>query len=158
CPMCSIDWSSTCVRVWRGFRNDPPRSVASGRRSCPRTERADRRHDAGHKCGRRSRTWGWEDGTARSTGGLSAAHRTLPLPRRILAVSFKTDAARNLRERVRRRSGAQLAARFDSFTFHAFAKHLIDNFRATLTGYNALNPDYRVDPATQIQGEQITFN
>ena len=29
---------------------------------------------------------------------------TCPYPRRILAVSFKVDAARNLRERVRRRS------------------------------------------------------
>ncbi|MCT2587571.1 ATP-dependent helicase [Actinophytocola gossypii] len=80
-----------------------------------------------------------------------------PYPRRILAVSFKVDAARNLRERVRRRSGTQLAARFDSLTFHAFAKRLIDNFRPALTGYNALSPDYRIDPATRIAGEQITF-
>ena len=83
-----------------------------------------------------------------------------PYPRRILAVSFKVDAARNLRDRVRRRSGSKLAARFDSFTFHAFAKRLIDNFRPALTGYNALNPDYRIDPDSpgiRIQGEQITF-
>lgn len=80
-----------------------------------------------------------------------------PYPRRILAVSFKVDAARNLRERVRRRSGSRLAARFDSFTFQAFAKRVIDNFRPALTGYNALNPDYRIDPDTRIEGEQITF-
>jgi len=80
-----------------------------------------------------------------------------PYPRRILAVSFKVDAARNLRERVRCRSGPQLAARFDSFTFHAFAKRLIDNFRPALTGHNALNPDYRIDSVTRIEGEQITF-
>ncbi|WP_407111241.1 UvrD-helicase domain-containing protein [Streptomyces sp. DSM 116494] len=80
-----------------------------------------------------------------------------PYPRRILAVSFKVDAARNLRERVRRRSGPRLAARFDSFTFHAFAKRIIDNFRPALTGYNALNPDYRIDPKARIEGEQITF-
>ena len=80
-----------------------------------------------------------------------------PYPRRILAVSFKVDAARNLRERVRRRSGPQLAARFDSFTFHAFAKRLIDNFRPALTGYNALDPDYRIDPETRFRAEQITF-
>lgn len=83
-----------------------------------------------------------------------------PYPRRILAVSFKTDAARNLRDRVRRRSGPQLASRFDSFTFHAFAKRLIDSFRPVLTGYNALNPDYRIDPhtpGTRIEREQITF-
>jgi superfamily I DNA/RNA helicase len=83
--------------------------------------------------------------------------RQCPYPRRILAVSFKVDAARNLRERVRQRSGAQLAARFDSFTFHAFAKRLIDNFRPALTGQNVLRPDYRIDTYTRIPGEQITF-
>ncbi|MFD7737745.1 ATP-dependent helicase [Streptomyces sp. MJM8645] len=81
-----------------------------------------------------------------------------PYPRRILAVSFKVDAARNLRERVRRRSGSRLASRFDSFTFHAFAKRLIDNYRPALTGYNALGPDYRIDPRNRVQGEQITFD
>ncbi|HLM21010.1 MAG TPA: ATP-dependent helicase [Propionibacteriaceae bacterium] len=83
-----------------------------------------------------------------------------PYPRRILAVSFKVDAARNLRNRVRRRSVPNFAARFDSFTFHAFAKRLIDNFRPALTGYNALNADYRIDPdtpGTRIEGEQITL-
>lgn len=80
-----------------------------------------------------------------------------PYPRRILAVSFKVDAARNLRERVRRRSGSRLASRFDSFTFHAFAKQVIDNYRPVLTGYNALHPNYRIDPNDRIQGEQITF-
>ncbi|MGP9490545.1 UvrD-helicase domain-containing protein [Glutamicibacter sp. 287] len=80
-----------------------------------------------------------------------------PYPRRILAVSFKIDAARNLRERVRLRSGGQFAARFDSFTFHAFAKRIIDNYRPALTGQNALNANYRVDPDNRIAGEQITF-
>lgn len=81
-----------------------------------------------------------------------------PYPRRILAISFKVDAARNLRDRVRRRSGGQLAARFDSFTFHAFAKRIIDNYRPALTGPNALIPDYRLDARKRIQDEQITFN
>ncbi|MFC0439665.1 UvrD-helicase domain-containing protein [Kutzneria buriramensis] len=80
-----------------------------------------------------------------------------PYPRRILAVSFKVDAARNLRERVRRRCGSQLAARFDSVTFHAFAKRLIDNFRPALVGPNALDPDYRIDTETRILRKQITF-
>ncbi|WP_216699458.1 UvrD-helicase domain-containing protein [Actinotalea ferrariae] len=83
-----------------------------------------------------------------------------PYPRRILAVSFKTDAARNLRDRVRRRSGPEYAARFDSFTFHAFAKRLIDAFRPVLSGYNALDPDYRIDPTSpgaRIEREQIRF-
>ncbi|SKK56223.1 DNA/RNA helicase, superfamily I [Mycobacteroides abscessus subsp. bolletii] len=81
-----------------------------------------------------------------------------PYPRRILALSFKIDAARNLRERVRVRSGVQLAARFDSFTFHAFAKRLIDGFRPVLTGSKALNADYKIDLTDQIEHEQITVS
>lgn len=81
-----------------------------------------------------------------------------PYPQRILAVSFKVDAARNLRERVRRRSGGQYAARFDSFTFHAFAKRIIDNYRPALTGQNALHPNYRIDRYKRTLHEQITFN
>lgn len=83
---------------------------------------------------------------------------TSPYPRRILAISFKVDAARNLQSRVRLRSGSRYSARFDSFTFHAFAKRLIDNFRPALTGVNALNPDYRIDTRTRIQDEQVTFD
>lgn len=81
-----------------------------------------------------------------------------PYPRRILAISFKVDAARNLRERVRRRAGSQLAAQFDSFTFHAFAKRIIDNYRPALTGQDALVPTYRLDAHSRIQYEQITFD
>jgi superfamily I DNA/RNA helicase len=81
-----------------------------------------------------------------------------PYPRRILAVSFKVDAARNLRERVRLRSGGRYAARFDSFTFHAFAKRIIDNYRPALSGINALDPDYRIAPDTRVAGTQITFS
>lgn len=80
-----------------------------------------------------------------------------PYPRRILAISFKVDAARNLRDRVRARSGGQYASRFDSYTFHAFAKRLIDNYRPALTGPNELRQDYRIDPDTRVHGEQITF-
>ncbi|MCT1365044.1 MULTISPECIES: ATP-dependent helicase [unclassified Microbacterium] len=79
-------------------------------------------------------------------------------PRRILAISFKVDAARNLRERVKRRAGAQLATRFDSFTFHAFAKRLIDNYREALTGEFALDADYQIEMKTQIERRQITFD
>lgn len=80
-----------------------------------------------------------------------------PYPKRVLAISFKVDAARNLQSRVRLRSGSQYSARFDSFTFHAFAKRLVDNYRPALTGQNALNPDYRIDVRTRIQNQQITF-
>lgn len=79
-------------------------------------------------------------------------------PRRILAISFKVDAERNIRERVRKRCGEQRAARFDSFTFHAFAKQIIDNYRALLTGDDALDPDYTIDESGRIPHRQITFN
>ena len=59
---------------------------------------------------------------------------TCRYPRRILAISFKTDASQNLKARVRKRCGPELAARFDSHTFHAFAKRIIDRFRVVLTG------------------------
>jgi superfamily I DNA/RNA helicase len=55
-----------------------------------------------------------------------------PAPKRILAISFKRDAARNLAERVERRCPPEQARRFDSLTFDAFTKHLLDQFRAAI--------------------------
>ena len=80
-----------------------------------------------------------------------------PYPRRILAISFKTDAAMNLRSRVAERCGSELAARLDSYTFHAFAKRIIDQFRVVLTGADALDADYEVGDQ-RIARRQITFN
>ncbi|MCK7676817.1 ATP-dependent helicase [Corynebacterium sp. CCM 9186] len=81
-----------------------------------------------------------------------------PYPRRVLAIAFKVDAARNIRERVRRRCGDKLSARFDSFTFHAFAKRIVDNYRVLLKGPEALNPDYALDPVKRVQHERITYD
>jgi superfamily I DNA/RNA helicase len=55
-----------------------------------------------------------------------------PAPKRILAISFKRDAAKNLGERVALRCGPTLARRFDSYTFDAFAKTLLDQFAEVL--------------------------
>jgi|SRR5271157_46501 len=77
-------------------------------------------------------------------------------PRRILAISFKVDASRNLKDRVRRRCGFELAARLDSHTFHAFAKRLIDRFRPVLKGQDELLPGYTIGEV-RYQGTQITF-
>jgi hypothetical protein len=65
-------------------------------------------------------------------------------PRRILAISFKRDAARNLRERFRRRYTAEQADRLDSMTFDAFAKLLLDRFRRALPQPWDLWKPYRV--------------
>lgn len=55
-----------------------------------------------------------------------------PAPKRILAISFKRDAASNLRRRVRKRCGHETARRFDSMTYDSFAKSLVDRFLAGL--------------------------
>lgn len=81
---------------------------------------------------------------------------TCRYPRRILAISFKTDASQNLKARVRKRCGPELAARFDSHTFHAFAKRIIDRFRPVLTGRDALDPDYSIG-LRRVQRQSITF-
>lgn len=80
-----------------------------------------------------------------------------PYPRRILAISFKTDAAENLRKRVAERCGRDLARRIDSHTFHAFAKRLIDHYRVVLTGDDALDHDYEVGQS-RILRRRITFD
>lgn len=67
-----------------------------------------------------------------------------PAPQRILAISFKRDAASNLGARVRRRCHRQHAGRFDSMTFDAFAKGLIDRFGQSLPDRWRPSPDYEV--------------
>lgn len=66
-------------------------------------------------------------------------------PKRILAISFKRDAARNLSERVERRCPPEQARRFDSVTFDAFTKGLVDRFRAAIPSPYAPPPSYRID-------------
>ncbi|MGO6812893.1 UvrD-helicase domain-containing protein [Rhizobium ruizarguesonis] len=81
---------------------------------------------------------------------------TCRYPSRILAISFKVDASQNLKNRVRLRCGHELAGRFDSYTFHAFAKRIIDRFRTALTGRDQLDIDYSVGER-RVQGQSITF-
>lgn len=69
---------------------------------------------------------------------------TSPAPRRILAISFKRDSAKNLAERIQRRCHRDHAKRFDSMTFDAFAKGLIDRFGQALPERWRPNPDYEI--------------
>lgn len=78
-------------------------------------------------------------------------------PKRILAISFKVDASKNLKERIQRRCGQELASRFDSYTFHAFAKRIIDRFRVVLTGNDALDADYTIG-GRKVTRKQIEFS
>jgi superfamily I DNA/RNA helicase len=68
-----------------------------------------------------------------------------PRPQRILAISFKRDAASNLGTRVRKRCHPDLAFRFDSMTFDAFAKSIVDRFGQALLEAWRPAPDYQID-------------
>lgn len=65
-------------------------------------------------------------------------------PKKILAISFKKDAASNLKERVNTRISNKLESRFTSQTFDSFAKSILDRFQ------NVLPEEYRPDPDYEI--------
>ncbi|MHB1563266.1 MAG: UvrD-helicase domain-containing protein [Leptospirillum sp.] len=65
-------------------------------------------------------------------------------PQRILAISFKKDAATNLLTRVRKRCHRNHASRLDSLTFDAFAKGLLDRFGQALPERWRPKPDYEI--------------
>ncbi len=67
------------------------------------------------------------------------------MPKRILAISFKRDAAKNLADRVAKRVGPELAGRFDSLTFDAFAKGLVDRFLNGIPEFFRPSSDYVID-------------
>lgn len=67
-----------------------------------------------------------------------------PAPKKILAISFKRDAAKNLRERVAKRVGPEISERFDSYTFDAFAKGILDRFRESLPEWVRPKRDYEI--------------
>lgn len=53
-------------------------------------------------------------------------------PQKILAISFKNDAADNLKKRVIKRCGNEIGNRFISLTYDAFSKSILDHFRFAL--------------------------
>ncbi|QNO15922.1 ATP-dependent helicase [Alkalicella caledoniensis] len=65
-------------------------------------------------------------------------------PKKILAISFKKDAAKNLKDRVNLRCGKKLGNRFESMTYDSFAKNLIDHFRNALPQEYALKKGYNI--------------
>ena len=65
-------------------------------------------------------------------------------PRRILALSFKRDAAKNLKDRVSQRCDTADAARLDSLTFDGFAKSLLDRFYPALAEQWRPSSDYDI--------------
>ncbi|MEW7400555.1 ATP-dependent helicase [Elizabethkingia anophelis] len=69
---------------------------------------------------------------------------TCKFPHKILAISFKRDAAYNLKDRVRLRCGDELSKRFDSLTFDSFAKQLLDRFKQALPNEYKIASEYDV--------------
>lgn len=67
-----------------------------------------------------------------------------PAPWRILAISFKRDAAATLGARVARRCPDHQGRRFVSMTFDGFAKGLLDQFRDALPASHRPPSDYSV--------------
>lgn len=65
-------------------------------------------------------------------------------PRKILAISFKKDAAANLKERVNLRLSKDLGTRFISQTFDSFAKSILDRFRKSLPDELRPAPNYEI--------------
>jgi superfamily I DNA/RNA helicase len=76
-----------------------------------------------------------------------------PAPFRVLAISFKTDAADNLAARVRKRCPPELANRFTSLTFDAFTKGLVDRFQPAIPMPWRLSRPYDIWLPTKQQTE-----
>lgn len=66
-------------------------------------------------------------------------------PQKILAISFKTDATQNLKERVELRCGQDAKSRFSSMTYDAFFKRILDHFLYALPEELRPNTDYLVN-------------
>ncbi|WP_272641307.1 UvrD-helicase domain-containing protein [Marinomonas mediterranea] len=65
-------------------------------------------------------------------------------PQKILALSFKVDAAANIKNRVDLRCGRDLARRFDSSTFDAFFYSLVCRFSPLLPDWIKIPPGFDV--------------
>jgi len=65
-------------------------------------------------------------------------------PQKILAISFKRDAAFNLKARVEKRCGESLTKRFESLTFDAFAKIILDRFFRGLPNEFKISGEYDI--------------
>ncbi|MDY4378744.1 ATP-dependent helicase [Pectobacterium brasiliense] len=84
--------------------------------------------------------------------------------KKIIALSFKKDAARNLQERVSSRLDSKYRHKFESTTFDAFCKSIVDRFKGTLPEPYRPSNDYEIfSPNTQefideIKQEAVNFN
>lgn len=78
-----------------------------------------------------------------------------PSNKKILAISFKTDAAKNLADRVKERCSEEVSNRFISMTFDAFTKNLIDRFRMALPEHHRPSKRYEISFPSFHQEKQL---
>ncbi|GJE19503.1 UvrD-helicase domain-containing protein [Methylobacterium marchantiae] len=79
-----------------------------------------------------------------------------PAPKKVLAISFKRDAAAALSARVRLRLPRAHSYRFVSMTFDAWTKGLLDQFRRALPSPYAPDADYDISfPTRDIANAQL---
>lgn len=78
-------------------------------------------------------------------------------PQQILAISFKRDAAANLRRRVQARL-PEHAGRFTSMTFDAFTKSIVDRFKSLLPTAWAMSGTYRIGFTSQVEVRDFLDN
>ncbi len=67
-------------------------------------------------------------------------------PQKILALSFKVDAATNIKNRVDLRCGREISRRFDSLTFDAFFISIAHRFSSLLPDWVEMPADFDVYP------------
>lgn len=81
-------------------------------------------------------------------------------PQKILAISFKTDAAQNLKERVEQRCGEEIKGRFASMTYDAFAKSILDHFLFAIPDELRPASDYLVNDTNIIDAafKKVGYN
>jgi superfamily I DNA/RNA helicase len=77
------------------------------------------------------------------------------VPQQILAISFKRDAAANLRQRLRSRL-PEYSERVSSMTFDAFTKSIVDRFKSVLPPAWAMRDTYRIGFASQDEVREFT--
>lgn len=82
-------------------------------------------------------------------------------PFRILALSYKVDAASNIRERVKKRCPRDLSYRFSSMTVDAFILSLVRRFATSLPKWLKIQKDFEmvtnIDDADYLRSSNATY-
>ncbi|EMN8764221.1 ATP-dependent helicase [Serratia marcescens] len=83
--------------------------------------------------------------------------------KKIIALSFKKDAAKNLQDRVNSRLDSKYRHKFESTTFDAFCKSIVDRFKSTIPESYRPSNDYEIifpnnnDLVEEIKREAVGF-